>query len=427
MFKYSVALLLSLFLIACASKDTTVISPSKKAFEEEDSYILYALYAKESKDFKSAALLFDTLYKKSKKTEYFYQSLESSLLAKEYDNIIQKIDSLKGALDEEEKLLRFKIVALYELDRLDEAQKLAMSLADKTQSVDDYILVGDVLVKSKQHDLALHYLQSAYAKEYDEKILDKISIILYVNLNRQSDAIKKLETHSRMHGISKRIASRLLAFYSDQNNLEGVLLTYKRLYSLDKDKKIAKKIVQIYTYERNYSHLLVFLEESKSDDALLLQLYASAKNYKKAYPLADALYEKTGDVAFLGQSAIYEYESADNKNDKKLLARVARKLQTTVADERSPIYLNYLGYLLIDHKIDVKKGMLYIEEVLKSEPESAYYLDSLAWGYYQLGECKKAQAIMKRVQKLPGGDHEEVQGHVKKIQECLHKNKKEKK
>jgi len=253
-----------------------------------------------------------------------------------------------------------------------------------------------------------------------------MSIILYVNLNRQKDAIAYLETHSRMHGTSKLIGSRLLGFYSEQNNIDGLLSTYKRLYALEQDEELAKKIIQIYMYKRDYIHLIDFLEESQSDDEVLLQLYSSARNYKKAYPLADKLYKKTADLAFLGQSAIYEYESATDKNSKVLLSRVVDKLTTVTTSDKSPIYLNYLGYILIDHKLDVKKGMLYIREVLKLEPDSAYYLDSLAWGYYRLGNCKKAKSIMDKVLKLEGGDNAEVIEHVNAINKCI-KNQKGKK
>mgnify|MGYP003497096864 CR=1 FL=1 len=49
-----------------------------------------------------------------------------------------------------------------------------------------------------------------------------------------------------------------------------------------------------------------FLEESKVDDELLLQLYTQTKSYKKASALAKRLYEDSGDLIFLGQSAIFK-------------------------------------------------------------------------------------------------------------------------
>jgi len=60
---------------------------------------------------------------------------------------------------------------------------------------------------------------------------------------------------------------------------------------------------------------------------------------------------------------------------------------------------------------------------LKIEPKSAFYLDSLAWGYYKLGNCKEAYKIIKKVTKLEGGDDKEVVSHFKKIKKCMKKHK----
>ena len=67
--------------------------------------------------------------------------------------------------------------------------------------------------------------------------------------------------------------------------------------------------------------------------------------------------------------------------------------------------------------------MSYIDDVLKLQPNSGYYLDSKAWGYYKLGNCKKAKVIMNHVLKLEGGTDEEVKEHVQKIEQCLQKKK----
>jgi hypothetical protein len=90
------------------------------------------------------------------------------------------------------------------------------------------------------------------------------------------------------------------------------------------------------------------------------------------------------------------------------------------------LYENYLGYILIDHEVDVHKGMDYIKDVLKSKPESAFYLDSLGWGYYKLGECKKAKKIFNKVVTLEGGDDPEVIKHVNAVNACLKKSHKKK-
>ena len=101
---------------------------------------------------------------------------------------------------------------------------------------------------------------------------------------------------------------------------------------------------------------------------------------------------------------------------------VVGKLRTAVKSEKDPLLLNYLGYLLIDKDVDPKVGMVYVEEALKQEPDSPFYLDSLAWGYYKLGQCKKADGIMKKVLKAMQGEHdEELDKHLEAIEACLKK------
>lgn len=423
MFKIAVLFFLSLLLLSCGFKGTNPPQANEKAFAQEDIYILQALYAQEQQNNVQASEIFNLLYEKSAKKEYLYRSLESDLDANNPQKLINRVDVHLLEDREDSTLLRLKILALVELERLAEAKNLCDLLVKKTQKPNDYILMSDILVKRQEFDLALKYLESAYTKEYNEEILDKMSIILYVNLGKPKDAIAYLETHTRVHGKSKIILMRLIGFYSDQNNIDGLLQSYKRFYKIAPDAQIAKKIIQIYAYKRDYLRLMDFLEDSGADDEQLLSLYVSSRNYKKAYPLAQKLYSESGNVSYLGQSAIYEYESAKNKNKSELLERVVQKLERVIAKERSAMYLNYLGYLLIDHELDIVKGMEYIQEVLEIEPNSAYYLDSLAWGYYKLGECKKAQKIIQKVLKLKGGDNPEVLEHAQAIKKCL-KNKK---
>ncbi len=417
MYKVFLLFLASFFLVSCSSMHD--VKPNEKAFEQEDTYVLFALRAEQVQDYQGASTLFNTLYIKSSKKEYLYRSLENDLVAKENEQVVRRVNAITQGSLEDAKLIRFKVIALMELGKFKEAQQLAVKLVQKTQESEDYLLVSQTYSKNQEYEIALKYLESAYAKEYNEKILDQMSIILYVNLDRKKDAIAYLQTHMRMHGNSKLICNRLLGIYSNENNIEGLLSTYQRLYSIDKDPEVAKKIIQIYTYQRDYIHLLNFLEESGSDDEALLQLYAALKNYKKAYLLADKLYKQTSDITYLGRSAIYEYESAADKSSKVLLSQVIKKLEKVLQESSEPLYMNYLGYILIDHDVDVKKGLVYIQKVVKLEPESAYYLDSLAWGYFKLKECKKAKTIMNKVVKLQGGDDPEVLLHVKDIDACL--------
>ncbi|MFT5659857.1 MAG: putative Zn-dependent protease [Sulfurimonas sp.] len=399
-------------------KNTLKQAKNKKIFEEEDTLIMFALRTEELGDFKSSSEIFDTLYTRSNRREYLYRSLQNYLYLKENDIVIKRVDYVtQGKLDDF-ILVRLKIVALIQLGKYDEALALAIGLVEKSNVVDDYILVSDIYTAKKEFSIAVKYLESAYLQDYSEKILDRMSIILYINLQRKKDAIAHLETHTRVHGCSIIICKRLIAIYSNEDNINGLLSAYLRYYKLDSNPDVAKKIVQLYGYTKKYNQLILFLQSSGSDDKTLLQLYLTTKNYTKAFPLAMSLYKETGEVKYLGESVIYEYEMQKDKNNKDFLIKISQKFEDLIDKDSNSSYLNYYGYILIEHDVDVKKGMRYVKRALKLEPSSAYYLDSLAWGYYKLKECKASIDVIEKVLQLDGGNDPEVLNHYKLIKKC---------
>ena len=54
-----------------------------------------------------------------------------------------------------------------------------------------------------------------------------------------------------------------------------------------------------------------------------------------------------------------------------------------------------------------------------------FYLDSLAWGYYKLDECKKTDEIMQQtLHNEEFVNSPEGKEHINAIKECLKKGKK---
>jgi len=427
MFKYLYLFFIPLSFVftACSSHKEQVPS-NAKSFEDEDRLALFALYAKSQGDANSTIGLFAHLYDESGKVEYRNEELITMIQAHQNERALEKIALYKEDMDEGEidiPLERIKIAAMMELKSYDEVKQLALDLVEHTKAAQDYQQVAAIYMIEGRYEFALRYLQSAYAINYNEKILDRMAIILYVNLNKKAEAISNLETHMLLHGCSETICLRLASFYSEENNVDGMLRIYLRLYDNTHDPKYAQSIVKLYTYKKETIDLIQFLEKSGTDDALLLQMYINTKNYSKVVSLGSELYKKEGNPYYLGQSAIFEYEGAKDKNDPVMVDSVMKKLQDVVSESEDAVYLNYLGYLLIDHEIDVKRGMKYVKQALESEKESPYYLDSLAWGYYKQGQCTKALKLMKQVQKNLDKEDEEVILHINAIKKCIKQGK----
>ena len=189
-------------------------------------------------------------------------------------------------------------------------------------------------------------------------------------------------------------------------------------YKMD---KYAKKVIELLMYKRDTNGAISFLEKSDYNPKMLMDIYTSKKDFKNAYKIAKRLYKQTNNSDYLGKMAIYEYEANKNKINNKILASISKKFELALKDVQNPLYLNYYGYLLIDNNLNVKKGIKLVKLALEKEPESIFYLDSLAWGYYKLNKCKRALIIMKKF--INENKEPEVAMHYKKILKCTKENK----
>ena len=72
---------------------------------------------------------------------------------------------------------------------------------------------------------------------------------------------------------------------------------------------------------------------------------------------------------------------------------------------------------MIELFLDIEKGIDLVKRALLQEPDSPYYIDSLAWGYYKLGDCEKAMDIILTI--MSKIDEPEVKEHYEIIKKCL--------
>lgn len=65
-----------------------------------------------------------------------------------------------------------------------------------------------------------------------------------------------------------------------------------------------------------------------------------------------------------------------------------------------PLILNYLGYSWVDQGKNLKLAMGYITKAVKLKPDDGYFVDSLGWAHYRLGEFKQAATHLERAVEL---------------------------
>lgn len=62
--------------------------------------------------------------------------------------------------------------------------------------------------------------------------------------------------------------------------------------------------------------------------------------------------------------------------------------------------MNYLGYSWVDQNMHLEEAMDLIREAVRREPNNGYYVDSLGWAYYRLGQYDKAVKQLEKAVEL---------------------------
>ena len=387
----------------------------------EDELIVRGLLYTEYRAYEPSREVFAKLYDMTKEEAYLYREITASLLGR--TRIAESIERLKMFDKTHPDKLEVKrlLIPLYLTNQqIGEAKKEAEYLIERSDKASDLDLASNPYLYSGEFKKALELLQKAYEKSNNEDVLLRMVTIMDQYTGERRRAIQLLEMHRRLNiVVSNDVYFRLLGLYVKENDVDGVLSIYLALYDKDKNEEYLDKIIKAYAFKGDMDGAIAFLEKNKIEDKTLYALYKSKKQFDKALKLAQKFYTKTKDPKWLAESAILTYEKAKDKSDWKMIEKVVKTFDEALAKGvDDSIYLNYYGYTLIDKDIDVKKGMRILENALHQQPDNTYYLDSLAWGYYKEGACKKAYELMERVVAQEGLKEPEIAAHWDAIRKC---------
>ncbi len=411
------ALLIALFILTgCSTKEVVYTETTKKVFEEEDNLIFQALLFQQKGEYANAKQVYKLLYEQSQKKVYLSELASISFMLNDKETLSYIVEGIKK-YPQEPHFNRLLVGQYIKEKRYEEAEKELLKLLAEEKSVQHLSIAGNLYLQMKAYDVALKYFESAYKQEQSEDLLHNIVELLYRFLGRKGDALSYLETFANTEGCGQSVCFKLIDIYGKDRNVHGLIATYKKIYKEHPNEEVAKKIVELLIYLKDTKGAIAFLDKRGQHPELLLQMYVNLKRFTDAYALAEKLYGESKNLDYLGKMAIYEYEINKTKLSLEVLQSIMKKFDEVTASLRDSVYLNYYGYLLIDHDIDVARGISLVQSALELEPNSPYYLDSLAWGLYKQGRCAEAYEIMKYF-----GDHiyeEEVLVHLEAIKKCL--------
>jgi len=398
----------------------------------EDVMIMKALVADEQEDFRRSEEAFLELYRLTDKVEYLLQAAREGMLpGGDPDRVIPILHRWVEAHQEgySSKAPVRLLVALYaRKGQLQAAEALVDRWLVKSDDPRDLKLAATLKSDLGRYEEAVKLLQKAYEKEADEKLLIDEVTLLEKHLHDRKRAIRLLETHLRLNpDASMAVYFKLIELYAKEKELEKVQELYKKLYEKDPQSYFLQKIVKLSIYNKDFDGLIRFLEKhAQGNEELLYMLYKEQSLYDRAIQLAHKRYEETRNPKWLAEEAILLYEKG--RSQKNITPELLKRFQSLFdralkegADES--VYLNYYGYTLIDHDLDVKRGIALVRQALKQQPNNAYYLDSLAWGLYKEGRCTDAAKVMEKVIASEGLREPEIKMHWESIRKCLERDK----
>jgi tetratricopeptide (TPR) repeat protein len=102
--------------------------------------------------------------------------------------------------------------------------------------------------------------------------------------------------------------------------------------------------------------------------------------------------------------ALYYSRGVSNERLKDWPAAEADLKKALALSPEESVVLNYLGYSWVDQGMHLKTAMDYIRKAVKLKPEDGYYVDSLGWAYFRLGNLSAAVEQLERAVELRPDD-----------------------
>ncbi len=406
-------------------------TPLPTSSPSEDQLIIQAILGENAGDFATSRDTFEKLFALTDNKEYLLREAQDALSeqkdqARSITNLTQWVK--RHPADHDQKLYLILAALYIQTHALSEADTIVDTyLTQGNVDAEDLQEFGALKIQLGEYAEALTLLQQAYAQSPSEQTALQIAALYSLKLQQPEKATAILEQHiARDPETSVGTYFKLIEMYAKHSQIGKVLALYKQLYRKDPQKYFLQKIIEISLYQKDTQGLIHFLESTKGNEDLLYGVYKDNRLYAKALTLAQKRYADTHRARWLSEEAILTYEQARDEHHltPKVLDTMRRLFERGISEgNHESIYLNYYGYTLIEHDMDVAKGVDLVRQALGKDPKNIYYLDSLAWGLYKQGHCRKAATLIRRVVKKEGMSEPEIKDHYKAITACLNHKK----
>lgn len=348
-------------------------------------------------------------FKNENRKEIFYYIKARIDLAE--GNKDKAIENLKKAIDLKPDFIEaVKTLAdIYEQERnYNEEKQLYEDILKKDPSnVSVLEMLGELFSKLGLSYKASDIYEKLIKLSPNNKLYQYQYAVTLLQSMRYKEAIAILKPLYKQYPNNKAIGYLYGLALEASHEPNMAILVYKHLISIDdKDPKLYERISSILIDEGKYSEVMPYIDRGLRLNPFSAKLYifkalvlASQKHYIMAKSFADqSIKLDPHDYRSYFIRAMIEdklHRIDDEIKDLKVVIRLKPK---------NAEMLNYLGYTMLLYRKDIKEAMNYIKQANALSPNNPSYIDSLAYGYYLLGDYKQALIYSEKAYSLDKND-----------------------
>jgi len=337
-----------------------------------------------------------------------FKSYHSALIADYLSSAIRAEASYKKAYEQAGTSLR--VVQSYgnfleRHNRRDEAIKVYQAFIDGGE---DNILVGLALKRAKGGKTPLPFMAtpgagagealfSLAAAMTDEQSIDVALLYAQLSLSFNGDRPVVLTLLGDIYVDTKQYQNAINAY---EQTPPGSALRVNadteiavNLQRMERTKEAQEKLKEIIARDpKNYDALVTLGNVYRSNEEFAL----ASEAYSKALALLAKLEKDHWRILYY-RGIAYERQKIWEKAETDF-----RQALSLSPDES--LVLNYLGYSMIEKKINLSEALGMVKKAVELKPNDGYIVDSLGWAYFQLGDYEEATIQIERAVDLNPAD-----------------------
>lgn len=318
----------------------------------------------------------------------------------QYEEALETLSPLLNADPNNEDYLILKADILQRLDRADEGLKLIAKAAKRKDASNELrFTYGKLLGDSGDTEKAQAVFDALHAENPTNRdVLFALGLLALENKNGQ-DA-KSYFSQLLKQGDPSQQATYFMGLAEQMNgNLDAALVWFA---------SVPVQSNRFDNAQNNYINILVERGELNKAREHLAAMRKDLPQQALQYYLFEASLLREADQSQAGfdllSTAIRQYpQSQELRYSRAMIAESLNKLDVLESDLRwilkkdpdNAQALNALGYTLTDRTDRHQEALTLIQRALELKPGDPFYLDSLGWVYYRLGDLDKAEKYLR--------------------------------